>query len=120
MAQQRWCEACDNFSDFEERQYPEGSLFACLECGEEYEREEFETVLDLWLPALNVRSPAVGVTVILSAIGIHRVELTEATTFFSPDHNTAITLPKRLNVLSEMDREGKVALKEEMEGRDHD
>jgi len=77
--------------------------------------KEVDIVLDLTLPAFNVRAPAVLVHVILSGIGIHRVELSDTTVFYSGDSRVALTLPKRLNILEELSRDCKLALKEEVE-----
>lgn len=80
--------------------------------------EEWEMVVDLFFPSLGVSAPAIRVWTIVSHIGIHRVELAEATTFHSPSRSIAITLPARLNVLPELSRDCKVAIKEELDRPD--
>lgn len=76
--------------------------------------EEREILLDLCLPNMGLRAFTVQCFVVLAWGGIHRVELGDATQFHSDDHRVAITLPKRLNVLSEMSLDCKLALRSEL------
>lgn len=76
--------------------------------------EELEVILDLCLPEMGLRAFAVPCFVVLAYSGIHRVELADATQFHSDDRSVAITLPKRLNVLTELSLDCKLALREEV------
>lgn len=86
-----------------------------LVCEPQRWAEEREIILpDLLLRSFDVHAEAVAVRVKLSYGGISRVELTDHTTFHSPDGKTALTIAAGTNVYEVMDLDAKVALRKEL------
>lgn len=74
--------------------------------------EQREAIIDLHLPELDhVFSPEVMVLVTLLWGGIHRVELTDDTRFFSKDRRVQLVLPSGLDVLEGMSLDSKLDLR---------